>query len=121
MSKEQFLKENIKSNETYVGILLGKNGQPDHHVALLDGEYKLNWKDGMKKAKELGYVLPCRRTQSLLFANAKEQFAADWYYSSEQYSESNAWVQYFSHGSQYDTGKGYERRCRFVRLIQLNP
>ena len=121
MSKEQFLKENIKPNEAYVGILLGKNGQPDHHVALLDGEYKLNWNDAMKKAKELGYVLPCRRTQSLLFANAKEQFADDWYYSSEQYSEDGAWIQDFYYGDQFSGSKGYELRCRFVRLIQLSP
>ena len=119
MSKEQFLKENIKPNEAYVGILLGKNGQPDHHVALLDGEYKLNWNDAMKKAKELGYVLPCRRTQSLLFANAKEQFADDWYYSSEQYSEGTAWFQLFVYGYQDFNLKDYERRCRFVRRLVL--
>jgi hypothetical protein len=101
MSKAQFIKENLKPNETYVGILIGKNGQPDHHVALLEGEYKLNWHDATKKAKELGYILPDRRTQSLLFANAKEKFAADWYWSSEQSSDSDAWLQHFGYGSQH--------------------
>jgi hypothetical protein len=121
MSKAQFIKENIKPNETYVGILLGKNGAPDHHVALLDGEHKLSWSAAMAKAKELGYMLPCRRAQSLLFANAKEKFAADWYWSSEQHSEADACVQLFSNGDQSHSNKSYERRCCFVRLIQLNP
>lgn len=121
MSKAQFIAENIKPNETYAGILLGKDGQPDHHVALLDGGCKLNWNDAMKKAKELGYILPDRRMQSLLFANDKEKFSADWYWSSEQYSDSGAWIQYFLYGNQGYTNKSSERRCCFVRLIQLNP
>jgi hypothetical protein len=120
MSKAKFIAENFKPNETYVGILLGKNGHPDHHVALLDGEYKLNWHDAIKKAEELGYILPDRRTQSLLFANAKEKFAADWYWSSEQSSVSYAWIQTFNYGYQSLTSLSSERRCCFVRLIQLN-
>jgi hypothetical protein len=44
-----------------------------------------------------------------------------WYFSSTQYSESGAWGQYFTSGNQDSSSKAVERRCRFVRLIPLNP
>jgi hypothetical protein len=49
-----------------------------------------------------------------------EAFTASWYWSSTQYSAGNAWVQYFSHGGQFNNGKKYEARARAVRLIQLD-
>jgi hypothetical protein len=50
-----------------------------------------------------------------------EAFDEAWYASSTQYSEYDAWAQSFDDGRQYCNIKGYERRCRFVRLIPLNP
>jgi hypothetical protein len=47
-------------------------------------------------------------------------FEESWYFSSTQYSEDNAWYQYFNDGTQNSDDKYYERRCRFVRLIPLN-
>ena len=49
-----------------------------------------------------------------------EAFGADWYVSSSLYSERYAWLQGFSDGVQ-DNDEIYDRRCRFVRLIPLNP
>jgi hypothetical protein len=52
-----------------------------------------------------------------------EAFETDGYYwSSTQSSENYAFIQYFSYGIQYNgNSKYYQRRCRFVRLIPLNP
>jgi hypothetical protein len=49
-----------------------------------------------------------------------EAFEEAWYLSSTQFSEDDAWNQYFGDGSQNLSNKFYERRCRFVRLIQLS-
>jgi hypothetical protein len=50
-----------------------------------------------------------------------EAFDTDWYWSSTQYSESDAWDQDLSNGFQYGNGKKYEAHARAVRLIQLAP
>jgi hypothetical protein len=49
-----------------------------------------------------------------------EAFEESWYFSSTQYSELTAWSQDFDYGGQNYDDKVYERRCRFVRLIQLS-
>jgi hypothetical protein len=49
-----------------------------------------------------------------------EAFDEVWYASSTQFSEGHAWYQDFGNGYQDDYCKDYERRCRFVRLIQLS-
>ena len=49
-----------------------------------------------------------------------EAFDDVWYASSTQFSELSALNQYFNDGDQDSDGKVYERRCRFVRLIQLS-
>ena len=50
-----------------------------------------------------------------------EAFDEVWYFSSTQSSELSAFCQNFDNGSQDTGNKNYERRCRFVRLIPLNP
>ncbi len=63
---------------------------------------------------------PAQTTVEAFQDGNAEAFDEAWYFSSTQYSENNAWLQYFSYGRQYDSTKDYERRCRFVRLIQLS-
>ncbi len=48
-----------------------------------------------------------------------EAFEEEWYWSSTQYSDDNAWIQYFRYGNQTNDIKSYEARARAVRLIQL--
>lgn len=120
-AKNQWIKENLKPNEVYAGLLLGKNGEPDQHLILLPNEAeKVTWKKAEEWAHKSGGRLPTRREQSLLFANAKEEFKAAWYWSGEHYSDSYAWTQYFYDGTQYDFNKSLEFRARAVRTIQLS-
>lgn len=48
-----------------------------------------------------------------------QAFEAEWYWSSTQCSEANAWTQHFFNGTQRGNDKTYEARCRAVRLIRL--
>ena len=111
----------LQPGERYSGLILGDDGKPSHHLVLLPGDVEANWEDAKKLASRAGGELPTRREQSLLFANLKSEFKADWYWSSEQSSELTAFVQLFGSGCQsYSLSKSDERRCRFVRLIPLN-
>jgi hypothetical protein len=64
--------------------------------------------------------LPTQTTAEAFRAGEVEAFEPAWYWSSTQYSSSNAWYQYFDSGTQ-GYGKKAEGLCRAVRLIQLNP
>ncbi|NKI68912.1 DUF1566 domain-containing protein [Collimonas pratensis] len=122
MSKQQWLEENQRSGETYAGLLLGKNGEPDQHIFLLPGQATdVTWQAALAFAKKIGGDLPTRREQSLLFANLKEEFEARYYWSSEQHSVNShyAWGQYFSSGFQLNNRKVYCFRARAVRRLAI--
>ena len=36
--KQEFLSSILKKGELYAGLILGKNGETDHHLILLPGE-----------------------------------------------------------------------------------
>ena len=64
--------------------------------------------------------IPSRAESALLYAVAPDEFKTDdWYLTSTQYSENNAWMQHFAYGYQYTNRKSDERRCRFVRRLPL--
>lgn len=69
----------------------------------------------------IGGDLPNRIEQSMLWANHRDQFKKDWYWSNEQhYTESGrAWYQYFTNGSQYNYHKDNEVRARAVRRLPI--
>jgi hypothetical protein len=122
MSKAQWIEENLKDGEEYAGILLGKDGAPDHHLILLPGDAEsVKWEAAKKWAAKAGGELPTRREQSLLFANLKEKFQQRWYWSSEQPSDSPgyAWGQNFDYGNQGYGRKGLECRARAVRRLVI--
>jgi hypothetical protein len=118
-SKAQFLADNLKPGEIYAGLILGQNGAPDHHLVLLPGETSAAWPKAKAWAKEQGGELPTRREQSLLFANCKDEFKADWYWSGEAYGDGKtyAWYQYFDNGNQGDIHHDNVRRARAVRRL----
>ena len=108
----------LSEGEFYAGILLGKDGEPDHHVILLPGQANdVNFKQAQQFSADIGGDLPTRREQSLLFANLKEQFEDRWYWSGTQHASDSdyAWCQYFGNGYQYVSRKGDELRARAVR------
>ena len=121
MSKAQWMQENLKPGEIYAGLILGKDGQPDHHLFLLEAKpaNKLNWEAAKAWAASVGGELPTRSEQSLLFANAKEQFESYYYWSGEQDAgyPSYAWMQHFYGGNQYGFHKSFEFRARAVRRL----
>ena len=120
--KAEWLRNNLKKGETYAGLILGQNGQPDHHLVLIKGEAdKLTWKEAIAWAKKAGGALPTRREQRLLWVNAKDQFQPSWYWSSEQHAANSgyAWVQYFTDGSQNSYGTNGRLRARAVRRVAI--
>lgn len=114
----QFSIPELAEGEVYAGVLLGKNGAPNHHLILLPGDIEDGkWDDAKTWAESIGGELPTRREQSLLFANCGEGFKRDWYWSSETHESDSAyaWCQYFGYGYQYHAPQGRQllpRACR---------
>jgi len=111
----------LQEGERYAGLILDQDGTPTHHLILLPGDESLTFDAATEWATSLGGVLPSRNEQSLLFANCKDQFQRDWYWSGEQHasSSSGAWGQHFGNGFQHSTNKSYEGRARAVRRLPL--
>ena len=112
----------LAEGETYVGCIGDALGNL-HHVILLPGdnddathEAQLEW------AKSIGGDLPNRIEQAMLWANHRDQFKKDWYWSNEQHhTESGwAWFQDFGDGTQYGLRKLLEFRARAVRRLPIN-
>lgn len=121
-AKQAFLASILKEGEHYAGIILGKDGQPDHHLILLPGEAQgVNWDGAKEFATTAGGELPTRREQSLLYANLKEEFTPNWYWSGEQHAASSgsAWYQGFINGDQVWSYKDLKCRARAVRRIAI--
>ena len=121
-AKTEWIKQNLKPGELYAGILLGKDNQPDQHIILLPGDQSgLTWAKAKEFAKKAGGELPTRREQSLLFANLREEFQRDWYWSGEQHASvaGYAWCQNFSLGTQLTTHKTSQLRARAVRRLPI--
>ena len=115
----EFLIE-LKPGEEYAGLIVGKDGETSYHLILIPGQATgVNWTDAKAFASKQGGDLPTRREQSLLFANLKEQFDGECYWSSEQHASDSdfAWYQYFGSGNQYDCITNVKLRARAVRRL----
>lgn len=105
---------------TFAGILTLPNGTHAAVVLLADKpSEELNWADAKKWAESVGGELPARPAAAMLFANAKDQFEAEWHWTSEAYSGSYAWIQNFGYGNQSTGHVGYSHCARAVRMIPL--
>lgn len=108
----------LNEGEIYAGILLNESGAPQHHLILLPGDNNdANWQTQTDWAKSIDGELPTRAEQSLLFANCKQHFQQEWYWSGEEYSAGGAWYQNFFNGSQGTNRKNLELRARAVRRL----
>jgi hypothetical protein len=112
--------------EHYAGLIVGKDGEPSHHLVLLPSQADdITWDKAMEWAAKQGgeYVasLPTRREQSLLYANLEDQFEVRWYWSCEAHeSESGwAWCQDFVLGHQDRYHEDYDLRARAVRRLPI--
>lgn len=95
---------------------------PAMKFELLPGEaVGVTWEEAVAWAKEQGGELPTRQEMLALYANLKDEFKADWYWSCEQHEDDPAcaWVQYFGLGTQYYDRRSNQDRARAVRRI--NP
>lgn len=93
----------------FAGIIRGK----DHDSALILGPMlkKANFEDAGKLAAAArvdgheDFRLPTRSEQALLYANLKDLFEKDWYWSNERHADDEgcAWCQWFNYGYQYSS------------------
>lgn len=116
------IKPELKEGEIYAGILLGKNGSADQHIILLPGDNdEADLADSTAWAESIGGELPTRREQSLLFANLKEEFQQDWYWSCETHAANAdyAWSQNFTNGFQSYYHNITKLRARAVRRVTI--
>lgn len=111
----------LAEGEIYVGAIGDAAGNLNH-IILLPGdndddthEAQLEW------AKSIGGDLPNRIEQAMLWANHRDQFKDDWYWSNEIYHAASgwAWFQSFNNGFQGSTSRNDELRARAVRRLPI--
>ncbi len=82
------------------------------------------YKAGIQLAKDVlsievgrheDFYLPSQCELNLCFANAREHFQKEWYWSSTQFSANYGWIQHFLNGSQSSNVKLAQLRARAVR------
>ena len=114
------IQDTLHDGELYAGLILGKDGGPDHHLVLLPGEaQEVSWSAAREWANGAGGELPSRRELSLLYANLREHFDRVWYWSCET-QEPRAqlvWGQNFTSGIQTMYGRPFRGRARAIRRL----
>ena len=109
----------LREGEHYAGLILGKE-EPDYHLILLPGDVAdVSWPAACDWAMQNGGVLPSRRELALLFANLREAFEREWYWSSEPHETrvQLVWGQNFASGIQTIYGRPYRGHARAVRRM----
>ena len=111
----------LAQGEHYAGIIIGEDNAPSYHLILLQGAGEdMDWSAAKAWAAQSGGELPIRREQSLLYANLKDQFADEWYWSGEAHEDTRyAWAQYFNIGLQDDYYADNQFRSRSVRRLVI--
>ena len=118
----QIAKPPLNDGEIYIGLIGDANGEV-YHLVLLPGDNddathqaQLEW------AKSIGGDLPNRIEQAMLWANHRDQFKKDWYWSNELHHNESAWAwfQGFDGGYQSSgTSQINELRARAVRRLPI--
>ena len=117
----QIAKPPLNEGEIYIGLISDANGEA-YHLVLLPGDNddathqaQLEW------AKSIGGDLPNRIEQAMLWANHRDQFKKDWYWSNELHHNESAWAwfQHFGGGDQTGLLQHYELRARAVRRLPI--
>jgi hypothetical protein len=122
MSESKYVGDALADGELYAGLILGKNGAADYHLILLPGEAEqVSWSAATAWAAQTGGGLPTRRELSLLYANLKELFEREWYWSCEPQEPRShlVWGQNFTSGIQTMYGRPFRGRARAVRRLPV--
>jgi hypothetical protein len=112
----------LQPGERYAGIIVNQPGAANYHLILLDGDQEsITWTNAKEWVKKIGWALPTRREQALLYANLKEEFEGAWYWSDAQPAArpASAWCQDFDDGYQHSTSVDHELRARAVRRLTI--
>ena len=108
----------LSPGEHYAGAVLDADGKHMHDLVLMPQRHgkRLNWKDALAWAEEVGGALPTRQEQSLIFANCKPHLEGVYHWSCEEYEgdASYAWFCGFSHG-----GQCYDRKNRELAAVAV--
>ena len=103
------------------GILIEIDGEIPHKFIVFkrDIEEKKDWWDGKKACEDIFCRMPTSRELSIIYENKEEinklmtenggePLKKDFYWSSSEYGNGNAWLQRFSDGLiSYDKTNGY--------------
>ncbi len=112
----------LAEGEVYAGAIGDQHGNV-HHVVLLPGDNdNASWQAQMDWAKSIGGDLPTRVEQAILWANCRDEFQKDWYWSNELHhaDSSYAWLQDFYDGFQITSSlTSAELRARAVRRLPI--
>ena len=112
----------LAEGETHIGLIGDADGNA-YHVILLPGDNDdADWDAQMEWAKSIGGDLPNRIEQAMLWANHRDLFQKDWYWSNELHhnNDAYAWYQIFNTGTQSNYDRSYDRlRARAVRRLPI--
>lgn len=109
----------LADGEIYIGAIGDAVGNL-HHAILLPGdnddathEAQIEW------AKSIGGDMPNRIELAMLWANHREQFKKDWYWSNEAHEYESGWAffQGFDDGTQNCNDRSDKLRARAVRRL----
>ena len=117
----QIEKPPLNDGEIYIGLIGNAAGEAYHLVLLPGDNDDATWQAQMEWAKSIGGDLPNRIEQAMLWADHRDQFQKDWYWSNETDSDSSswAWCQIFIYGYQGNYPKNDEFRARSVRRLPI--
>lgn len=107
----------LNEGEIYIGCIGNAKGEVEHVILLPGDNDDATWKAQMDWAKSIGGDLPNRVEQAMLFANFRDEFKKDWYWSNELLASGSAcaWGQGFGYGYQGYNLMGGLYRARAVR------
>jgi len=112
----------------YAGIVRGFDGQTDAHMVRLaelpteqiDWQATRDWAKTVEADGHRDFAVPTRFQSAILYGNLRELFeTSGWYWTTTEYSERTAWIQYFLNGLQGYDDKSYKARAVAVRLIPI--
>lgn len=115
-------KPELKEGEIYVGAIIGADGE-GHHIILMPNhsEERMTWQEAMDWSKSVGGDLPNRIEHALLYAQKKDEFSEDWYWSNAKHATyaDSSWYQSFHRGYQDYTHEVNTVLARAVRRVQF--